>query len=77
MKRMPAILLIVLGLFAAVAVADPGPKVLVLGFDGMDPNLLEDFLAQGVMPNFEKFLADGGHLKPFGTSTPPHRTFAS
>jgi len=59
-----------------MAAADPGPKVLVLGFDGMDPILLEHFLDQGVMPNFAKFLADGGHLTPFGTSTPPQSPVA-
>jgi predicted AlkP superfamily phosphohydrolase/phosphomutase len=58
------------------AAADTGPKVLVLGFDGMDPNLLEEFRAQGVMPNFEKFLAGGGQLTPFGTSTPPQSPVA-
>jgi predicted AlkP superfamily phosphohydrolase/phosphomutase len=73
-----SILLVLLmsGTAVNVAIADTGPKVLVLGFDGMDPNLLEDFLAQGVMPNFEKFLADGGHLTPFGTSTPPQSPVA-
>ena len=76
MRCISAILLIALGLCATAGVADTGTKVLVLGFDGMDPNLLEDFLAQGVMPNFEKFLADGGHLRPFGTSTPPQSPVA-
>jgi len=73
-----SILLVLLmsGTAVTVAIAGTGPKVLVLGFDGMDPNLLEDFLAQGVMPNFEKFLADGGHLTPFGTSTPPQSPVA-
>ncbi len=51
-------------------------KVLVLGFDGMDPLLLDEFRAQGLMPNFEKFLADGGQLMPFGTSTPPQSPVA-
>jgi len=68
--------LLVLVVLAAGVNADTGPKVLVLGFDGMDPDLLGGFLAQGVMPNFEKFLADGGHLMPFGTSTPPQSPVA-
>ena len=69
------VLLILLVSFTA-ATAATGPKVLVLGFDGMDPNLLEEFRAQGVMPNFEKFLAAGGQLAPFGTSTPPQSPVA-
>ncbi len=75
MKRMMGILLVVL-MSGTIAAAATGPKVLILGFDGMDPKMLEAFLAQGVMPNFEKFLEDGGHLTPFGTSTPPQSPVA-
>jgi len=75
MKKYLGILLAVL-MSATIAAADTGPKVLILGFDGMDPKLLEVFRAQGVMPNFDKFLADGGHLTPFGTSTPPQSPVA-
>ncbi len=53
-----------------------GTKVLVLGFDGMDPILLDEFRSQGLMPNFDKFLAEGGQLTPFGTSTPPQSPVA-
>jgi predicted AlkP superfamily phosphohydrolase/phosphomutase len=78
MKTRIIILLAIMMFFTIVmnAAADTGPKVLVLGFDGMDPKLLETFRAQGVMPNFEKFLSDGGHLAPFGTSTPPQSPVA-
>lgn len=53
-----------------------GTKVLVLGFDGMDPRLLADFRSQGLMPNFDRFLAQGGQLMPFGTATPPQSPVA-
>ncbi len=53
-----------------------GTKVLVLGFDGMDPLLLAEYRDQGLMPNFEKFLANGGRLTPFGTSIPPQSPVA-
>lgn len=56
--------------------AATGPKVLVLGFDGMDPTLLEQFLAEGLMPNFQKFIADGGQLENFGTAIPPQSPVA-
>jgi predicted AlkP superfamily phosphohydrolase/phosphomutase len=69
-------ILLILSVFTAAATAATGPKVLVLGFDGMDPKLLEGFRAQGVMPNFEKFLAAGGQLTPFETSTPPQSPVA-
>jgi len=70
-------ILVLTQVLAGVSLAsEVGPKVLVLGFDGMDPKLLEVFRAQGVMPNFAKFLADGGRLTPFGTSTPPQSPVA-
>ncbi len=70
------VLLAVLAAHAGTAGAAAGPKVLVLGFDGMDPVLLDDFRARGLMPNFENFLARGGTLTPFGTSTPPQSPVA-
>ncbi len=51
-------------------------KVLVLGFDGMDPVLLEEYRAAGLMPNFDRFIADGAQLMPFGTSIPPQSPVA-
>ena len=35
------------------------PKVLVLGIDGMDPDLLETYLAQGSLPNFARLRERG------------------
>jgi predicted AlkP superfamily phosphohydrolase/phosphomutase len=75
MRKWLGFLLLFTASVASVSAA-PGPKVLVLGFDGMDPVLLEEFRAQGVMPNFDKFLAQGGHLTPFATSTPPQSPVA-
>lgn len=52
-------------------------KVMVLGVDGMDPRLTKKFLAQGLLPNIEQFLARGSareDLKMLGavpTITPP------
>ncbi len=69
-------LLVLLLVLAGQVQADPGPRVLVLGFDGMDPILLAKFRAEGLMPNFDRFLADGGQLTPFGTSTPPQSPVA-
>jgi len=66
-------------LYSVLACAGPavaGPKVLVIGFDGMDPLLLEEFRSTGAMPHFNKFLADGGHLSKFGTSVPPQSPVA-
>ena len=36
------------------------PKVVILGFDGMDPDLVRRFMAKGEMPNMQKLSAQGG-----------------
>lgn len=51
------------------------PKVLVLGFDGMDPQLLARWRAEGLLPNFDRFVAAGG-LRDLGTSIPPQSPVA-
>ncbi len=50
-------------------------KVVVLGFDGMDPQLVKRYMAEGRMPNFAK-LADSGDFKTLGTSVPPQSPVA-
>ena len=51
------------------------PKVLVIGFDGMDPILLQQFRDEGVMPNFDRFIKNGDY-KVFGTAIPPQSPVA-
>lgn len=52
-------------------------KVLILGVDGLDPSLTMRFRAEGIMPNFDKFIARGSarkDLRMLGgvpTITPP------
>jgi len=50
-------------------------KVLVLGIDGMDPNLLRKHMDAGEMPNFARLIAQGG-FRPLQTSTPPQSPVA-
>ncbi len=52
-----------------------GKKLVVIGIDGMDPNLLRQYMAEGAMPNF-KALADEGTFVPLGTSNPPQSPVA-
>ena len=44
-------------------------KTVVLGFDGMDPKLAEQWMASGDLPHFKK-LADTGHFQPLATTNP-------
>lgn len=52
-----------------------GKKLVVLGIDGMDPNLLREYMDAGLLPNF-KALADAGTFVPLGTSNPPQSPVA-
>ncbi len=50
-------------------------KVICLGLDGMDPNLLRQYMDAGVLPNFSRLVA-AGDFKVFGTSIPPQSPVA-
>jgi predicted AlkP superfamily phosphohydrolase/phosphomutase len=50
-------------------------KILVLGFDGIDPHLAEVWMAEGKLPAFRK-LASQGSFRRLGTSIPPQSPVA-
>lgn len=50
-------------------------KVIVLGFDGMDPRLCERLMDAGELPNLAA-MRDAGGYKPLGTSIPPQSPVA-
>lgn len=50
-------------------------KVLVIGIDGMDPQITRQLLAEGKLPNFKK-LAETGTFTELKTSNPPHSPVA-
>src|ERR1700687_3899430 len=50
-------------------------KVIILGIDGMDPQLLKKFMAEGTMPNFSA-LAQKGSFRLLTTSIPPQSPVA-
>ncbi len=50
-------------------------KVLCLGLDGMDPELLGQYMAEGIMPHFSR-LVKSGDFKVCGTSIPPQSPVA-
>jgi|CXWL01.1.fsa_nt_gi predicted AlkP superfamily phosphohydrolase/phosphomutase len=51
------------------------PRVVVVGFDGMDPQLCERLMNEGRMPNLAR-MRDAGGFKPLGTSIPPQSPVA-
>jgi predicted AlkP superfamily phosphohydrolase/phosphomutase len=50
-------------------------QIVVLGFDGADPNLLAKWMKEGKLPNLQR-LADSGTFKPLGTTNPPESPVA-
>ena len=49
----------------------PGARgVVVLGMDGVDPNLLKAYVASGNLPSFARLMQEG-HFSPLGTTWPP------
>ena len=55
---------------AAPLAAEPAKKVFVLGVDGLDPKLLQQYMDRDLMPNVKRLAAQGG-FKPLETSMPP------
>ena len=68
--------LLIITLLLVVAIPAVARKVLVLGYDGMDPRLVAEYRAQGLMPAFDRVLAGGGQLIDLGTSIPPQSPVA-
>lgn len=69
-------LLLLLTFLLIAAPAAPATKVLVLGLDGLDPDLLAEYRAAGVMPTVDRLLAAGWDLRDLGTTMPPQSPVA-
>lgn len=50
-------------------------RLIILGFDGMDPELVSRWMDDGSLPNFSA-LAAQGEFRPLGTSNPPQSPVA-
>src|SRR5262245_35213735 len=46
------------------------PKLVILGFDGLDPDLVRQYIDAGQMPTFKRLMARGG-LYPLETTVSP------
>ncbi|MGH7857060.1 MAG: alkaline phosphatase family protein, partial [Candidatus Binatia bacterium] len=76
MKRLWLMALVVL--VAACSGPEPATnmrRVVVLGFDGVDPKLLREFMDAGQLPHFAK-LAAAGSFQPLATTMPPQSPVA-
>ena len=62
-------------LLAHQGAASADRRMVVLGIDGLDPELLQQFIDEGILPNFAA-LAQPGHFAKLGTTTPPQSPVA-
>jgi len=60
-----------------VSTAKEAKRAIILGLDGGHPELIQKFVKEGKLPNFERMLKEGVFkeaLEPFPTITPPNWT---
>ncbi len=64
-RRLCPSLCVVFGLWraAAAGVAEPVPRLIILGFDGVDAGITEAFLDQGKLPHLQALAARGGYAR--------------
>ena len=72
--------LLSLALLGCTSQSDPPaavslPQVVVLGFDGVDPDRVEALWAEGALPHLKR-LGDSGHFGRLGTTQPPQSPVA-
>ena len=53
----------------------PGRRLVILGFDGVDPRLLANWMAEGKLPRLRQ-LSEGGDFRPLGSTNPPQSPVA-
>jgi predicted AlkP superfamily phosphohydrolase/phosphomutase len=70
-----AMLALLGGCDVAEAPTPAAARLVVIGFDGMDPNLLERWMDAGDLPEFSRLRQDG-HYQRLGTSNPPQSPVA-
>jgi len=74
-----ALPLLIAGVFTLAGLVKPAEagegRVVVLGFDGMDYELVSRFMAEGELPNLQR-LRDDAHLSPLWSTTPPESPVA-
>ena len=56
-------------LFVSLLPSEGSARTVILGFDGMDPKLAQQWIDSNDLPNFKK-LAQNGHFQPLATSNP-------
>ncbi len=67
-------ILLTLGCGSGAAPEKFKQKMVILGFDGMDPRLVEQWMGEGKLPNFQKLASQGGFYRLQTSSSPESPT---
>jgi len=73
-RNLSAILIVCLGVAIACSRRPPekfAQKLVILGFDGMDPRLVRQWMDEGKLPNMKKLAERGGGVHALGTTHSP------
>jgi len=76
-KKLPfiaVVFMILSGLAPGSAGASVVSRVVILGFDGADPKLTEQYLAEGKLPNLARLKAEGSYDR-LATTNPPQTPY--
>ena len=74
-RCLAGLFLTVILLASCVQEPPPAQRLVILGFDGMDPVLVQQWMDDGSLPNFKKLATMGG-FQPLPTSNPPQSPVA-
>jgi len=74
-RSLTALLAVCLGAIVACGTRRPPAKfhqkLVILGFDGMDPRLVQKWMDEGKLPNMRKLATSGSAVRPLGTTHSP------
>ncbi|MCH7960639.1 MAG: alkaline phosphatase family protein [Candidatus Hydrogenedentes bacterium] len=70
MKRISLVGTVCLILAGASSASGAEPRVIILGFDGVEPTIVEEMMAAGELPNLSA-IRDSGSYAHLGSSNPP------
>jgi predicted AlkP superfamily phosphohydrolase/phosphomutase len=74
--RRAVLALCALALALGTATDAAAKRVIVLGFDGLDPDIVRDMMDQGRLPNMARLAKEGSGLQDLATAIPPQSPVA-
>ncbi len=73
---LPSLTLLLLGFASCGGPEHSDTRVVVFGVDGLDPEMLQERIDRGLLPNFKALIESGAHFQSLQTSWPPQSPVA-